>query len=115
MQYWDQKLWSSKYGYQRKMANSNIWLKSIERTVVKTNELIKSFNYIVNTFDARILRDIITIIVERVETEEIFEAKFPVEISRPVMPVLSLKNNETIAESITIGNFFLFSYFSVTF
>ena len=105
MQYWDARIWSSKFGFTRNMAKQNIYLNSFERTVEKTNELIKNFNYIVNTFDGRILRDIVTVKVERVETREKFEAKFPVEIFRPVMPVLSERNDDTISNSVTIGKF----------
>ena len=103
IQYWDAKLWSSKFGFTKNMVNQNIFLKSIARTVEKTNEMIKNFNYIVNTFDGRIIRDIVTVKVEKVETGEKFEARFPVEILRPVMPVLSERNDDTIAKSITIG------------
>lgn len=91
MQFWDKMM------YQPRSLP-----KDLVRTVEETNELLKEFNYYVNHFDARRLRDIITVKVTRIATGEEFEAKFPVDISRPEMPVLSVRDGDSFAEKVTI-------------
>ncbi|CAG5103038.1 Oidioi.mRNA.OKI2018_I69.chr1.g584.t1.cds [Oikopleura dioica] len=91
MQFWD------KMQYQPRS-----YPRDIVRTVEETNELLKIINYYVTLFDARRLRDIVTVKITRTASGEEFEAKFPVDIHRPEMPILSVRDGDSFAERVTI-------------